>query len=96
MLDGKNKPATEKPASKEGKPARKSAKEMSDEELIKTVNRLSFEKRYKELPPEQKSKGKKFVEGMWDKAVEPALQNVARTQIEKALNNALNKTEKKT
>lgn len=96
MLDGKNKPAAEKPASKEGKPARKSAKEMSDEELIKTVNRLSFEKRYKELTPEQKSKGKKFVEGMWDKAVEPALQNVARTQIEKALNNALNKTEKKT
>lgn len=96
-LDGKpsreQKPAAAKQPS--NSPKRKPVGEMTDEELNSVVQRLTNEKKYREFNPEQVSKGKKFVEGMWDKAVQPALQSVAKSQIEKALNSALDGTSKK-
>lgn len=94
-LDGKSETKAPKTPLKQPKPARKSAKDMTDDELKDVVTRLSFEKKYNELTPVQKSKGKAFVEGMWDKAVQPALQNVARSQLEKVLNDAISNTDKK-
>lgn len=76
-------------------PKRKPVGEMTDEELNSVVQRLTNEKKYREFNPEQVSKGRKFVEGMWDKAVQPALQSVAKSQIEKALNGALDGASKK-
>lgn len=88
-LEGKTEDNDVETVAKE--PAKKTAKTMSDTELRDAVLRLTMEKQYSELTPAQTSRGKQFVEGMWDKAVQPALQNVAKTQIEKYLNDSISK-----
>lgn len=91
-LDGKKPKTAATPkikAQSSESPQRKPIKDMTDDELNRVVQRLTNEKKYREFNPEKVSKGKKFIEGMWDKAVEPALQSVAKSQLEKALNNAI-------
>lgn len=47
---------------------RKDISKMSTEELNTLVNRLALEKRYSDLTPEQKSLGKKFMDGVMESA----------------------------
>ena len=76
---------------------KKSIKDFSDQELQSIVTRMTLEKRYAELmaSPKKISRGKKFVTGMWDKAVEPALQTVAKDTVTKLVSNAVNSMLKK-
>ena len=53
---------TVKGLDKKGKVKFKNAKELSDDEIIAVVNRLTMEKRYNELMPKEISRGKKFVD----------------------------------
>lgn len=82
---------TEAPTTKpSSKPKTLDLDSLSDAELNTIVNRLNNEKRYRELNPEQVSKGKKFVKDMVEKAVVPALQEVAKEQLKKGINSAIN------
>lgn len=51
---------------------RKSTSEMSDDELMKAINRKRLEDQYNALHPEQVSKGKKFMDGLVNKVIAPA------------------------
>lgn len=53
QVEGDKKPET--------KPAKKTLKDMSDEELRAKINRIDMERRYSELTRPQKEKGNKFV-----------------------------------
>ena len=68
-------------------PKKKSVKDMSDDELRKSIARLEMEKRYNDLSPKQVSKGKQFVSDFLNKAVVPAVneagKNLARDYITK-------------
>lgn len=84
-------PKTSKSPEGESTSAKKSVRDMSDEELRQAVLRLTNEKKYQELNPVQKSRGKAFVEGMWNHAVQPALEEVAKAQLKKLLESSLDK-----
>lgn len=66
---------------KKSEPARKNAKDMSDDELVKAINRKRLEDTYNQLHPEKVSKGKALVKDFMDKSVTPALQETSRTLI---------------
>lgn len=53
---------TIKSVDKKGKVKTKTVKEFSDDELREVINRLDMEKRYKELMPQEKTRGKKFID----------------------------------
>lgn len=53
---------TIKGVDKKGKVKMKTVKEFSDDELREVINRLDMEKRYKELMPQEKTRGKKFID----------------------------------
>ena len=53
---------TVKGVDKKGKVKMKTVKEFSDDELREVINRLDMEKRYKELMPQEKTRGKKFID----------------------------------
>lgn len=53
---------TIKGVDKKGKVKKKTVKEFSDDELREVVNRLDMEKRYRELMPQEKTRGKKFID----------------------------------
>lgn len=90
-----NKPKPAAPAA----PPKKSVKDMSDAELQREVNRLQLEQRYKQLTPEQVSKGKKFAQTIMNDIVIPAAKEVGKEQLKKTLNaefdNARNKNKDK-
>ena len=70
---------------------KKSIKDFSDAELTAIVTRMRLEQSYAQLAPKQEvSKGKKFLDGMWDKAIEPAIQTVAKDVAIKILNKVVN------
>ena len=68
-----------------------SARNMTSEELNDRINKLNLEKRYKELmqqtAPEAKaaSVGKKFIEKMWNDAVQPAAAEAGKQLLKDAL-----------
>lgn len=68
-----------------------SARNMTSEELNDRINKLNLEKRYKELmqqtAPEAKaaSVGKKFIEKMWNDAVQPAASEAGKQLLKDAL-----------
>ena len=53
---------TIKGVDKKGKVKMKTVKEFSDDELREVINRLDMEKKYKELMPQEKTRGKKFID----------------------------------
>lgn len=103
-LDEKHK---EIEALKRGKPIAKSTKQhskpsvkdMSDEELRQTVNRLLMEQQYAKLNPQQVSAGQKFVKKVMNDVVAPAAtevgKNVLKDAMTKAVKNASEASKKK-
>lgn len=103
-LDEKRK---EVEALKRGKPIAKSTKQhskpsvkdMSDEELRQTVNRLLMEQQYAKLNPQQISAGQKFVKKIMNDVVAPAAtevgKNVLKDAMTKAVKNASEASKKK-
>lgn len=103
-LDEKRK---EVEALKSGKPIAKktqqsskpSVKDMSDEELRQTVNRLLMEQQYAKLNPQQVSAGQKFVKKVMNDVVAPAAtevgKNVLKDAMTKAVKNASDPFKKK-
>lgn len=103
-LDEKRK---EVEALKSGKPIAKktqqsskpSVKDMSDDELRRTVNRLLMEQQYAKLKPEQVSAGQKFVKKVMNDVVAPAAtevgKNVLKDAMTKAVKNASEASKKK-
>ena len=90
-LEGKKTEDTPKADPKpEGK---KSAKDMSDEELNAIVNRMRNEKAYNdlytELNPKTVSKGKKFVQTVTKSVVAPAATEVGKAVVKNMLNKAV-------
>ena len=63
--------STSKPSSK---PEQKSIKDMSDNELRNTINRLQLERQYQQLQPSHISKGKRFI----DKVLAPAATDAGK------------------
>lgn len=94
-------------ALKSGKPIAKSTKkhskpsvkDMSDEELRQTVNRLLMEQQYAKLNPQQVSAGQKFVKKVMNDVVAPAAtevgKNVLKDAMTKAVKNASEASKKK-
>ena len=76
-----------------------SVKDMSDEELRQTVNRLLMEQQYAKLNPQQVSAGQKFVKKVMNDVVAPAAtevgKNVLKDAMTKAVKNASEASKKK-
>lgn len=87
--DTTTKTAAKGKSSEESTPKQKSVKDMSNEELNAIVSRLDLEQRYRNHNPEQVSKGKAFVDGFIEKAVVPAIQDVAKNKIKEVLTSAV-------
>lgn len=89
----KGKPAsksTSKPTATNKQSPTKSIKDMSDAELRAVVNRLQLEQQYRNLNPQQVSKGKKFVDSVVGKVLAPAAQEVGKEVAKKLLTNVAN------
>lgn len=86
-------------AKKTQQPSRPSVKDMSDDELRRTVNRLLMEQQYAKLKPEQVSAGQKFVKKVMNDVVAPAAtevgKNVLKDAMTKAVKNASETSKKK-
>lgn len=104
-LDKKKSELDEREAALKGKTATKSAsktttankqvpsksiKDMSDAELRVVVNRLQLEQQYRNLTPQQVSKGKKFVDSVVGKVLAPAAQEVGKEVAKKLFTNMAN------
>ena len=80
-------------------PSKPSVKDMSDEELRQTVNRLLMEQQYAKLNPQQVSAGQKFVKKVMNDVVAPAAtevgKNVLKDAMTKAVKNASETSKKK-
>lgn len=74
-------------------PAKKTVKDMSDEELNALVNRMRNEKAYndlyRELNPKQVSKGQKFAQAVAKNVIAPAATEVGKKVVTTMLNKAL-------
>lgn len=67
----------------------KSAKDMSDEELNKAINRARMEDQYNALRPEPVSKGKAFINTIGGQVIKPALISSGRRALENVINKAV-------
>lgn len=74
------------------KPARKSAKDMTDAELNAAINRMQLEQRYNQLNPQQVSKGKAVATRVINNMVIPAAEDVGKQLIKSAMVKGVNKT----
>lgn len=63
------------------KPAPRTIKDMSDEELMTAINRKRLEDTYRQLHPEQISRGKAFMRDFIDKSAIPAIQEAGKGLI---------------
>ena len=77
-------------------PAKKSFKNMTDEELRDHINRMTLEKTYLDAQknlaaatPEKVSRGKKFLNGLMNDVVAPAAKNAGRAWLEDTLKDKL-------
>lgn len=68
---------------------RKSASEMTDDELRKAIDRARMEDTYNQLRPEKISGGKKFTDALIHKVIAPAATEAGRNLATKVLNNAV-------
>lgn len=87
---------TKKPTTPESKPKQKSVKEMSNDEIRKTLERIELEKRYNQLTatsPEV-SKGRQFTNRVINNMILPAAEDVGKqlikSQMTKLVNERLN------
>lgn len=72
------------------KPAKKSVKDMSDEELRSVINRIDMEKRYSDLTAPQKSKGNKFINTILKDVAAPAATDLAKQLAKSFMTKYLN------
>lgn len=89
-LKGKSVKSVSKPTANNKPSTTKSIKDMSDAELRAVVNRLQLEQQYRNLTPQQVSKGKKFVDSVVGKVLAPAAQEVGKEVAKKLLTNIAN------
>lgn len=61
------------------KAKKKTVKDMSDDEIKQAISRLELERRYKDLNPQQVSKGKQFVNDFLNKSIIPAVTDASKT-----------------
>ena len=88
----KKKKAVKKTAEKKTEePKKKSVKEMSDAELREAINRMNLEKQYRDLHPQQVSKGKKFADRVLNNIIIPAGEDVAKQLVKSGMTKAVNK-----
>lgn len=64
---------------------RKSAQEMSDEELRKVINRMNMEKQYKQLTEKELSPGRKFVQDV----IANSAKETAKKYVSKGMDKAI-------
>lgn len=76
------------------KPKPKSLSEMSNDELRDKIERVRLEQQLAALTPQEKSKGKAFVEAALNDVVVPAAKNAGRAYLEKTMKKALGLDEK--
>lgn len=76
-------------AAKSKSSTQKSYKTMSDEELSRTVKRLQLEQKYRELNPQKKSLGKRFISSVANDVIIPAAKSAGRAYVEKEIKRAL-------
>lgn len=69
---------------------KKTINEMSNEELDSLIRRKEKENRYKQLYPEQVSKGKKFMDGLKNDVILPGVKNAGQAAVAKVTSNMLN------
>lgn len=70
---------------------RKRLEDMDDAELKAVVDRIGNEKKYREAYPEKVSAGKQFIDGMLEKAIIPAIQEVSKQALKDFMTNAIKK-----
>lgn len=73
------------------KPAKKSIKDMSDEELRAVVNRLQMEKQLRDLSPKQVSRGKSIASTIGKDIILPGMIDVGKQLFKSALTSQVNK-----
>ena len=76
-----------KEAKEASKPKKRKLSELSDEELARRIRRAQMEDQYKQLRPEQATKGEGFTKTTFNKVIKPA----AISSGERFLKNALDK-----
>lgn len=69
---------------------KKTINEMSNEELDSLIRRKEKENRYKQLYPEQVSKGKKFMDSLKNDVILPGVKNAGQSAVTKVTTNMLN------
>ena len=71
----------------DAEPAKKSLKDMTDEELMSSIRRAQLEQQYSALvaKPEPVTKGNSFVKDFWDKSAVPAIQEAGKGLIKDSL-----------
>jgi hypothetical protein len=74
----------------ETEPTKKHLKDMSDEELRSTINRMDMEKRYSDLTKSQKTKGNGFIKTILTEMAAPAAIDLGKQLIKSALTKTLN------
>lgn len=87
--------AASKNGTQKGTDQHKSVKDMSDAELKAAYNRLLTENNYrnelaKSLPPQQVSKGRKFVDSVLNDVLAPAAKEVGKDVTKKILSSIVN------
>lgn len=74
----KNTKTTNKKSSISSKPEQRQISDMTDDELIRSINRLNLENKYKSLQPETVSRGKKI----FDKVIAPAATTAGKQLLQ--------------
>lgn len=76
------------------KNSKKKLSELTNDELRERIQRMELEQRYRQLTPQQKTKGQAFISTVGNQVIKPAATNAARQYLEKQLKNALGLNEK--
>lgn len=88
---GNTKAKGKKDDSEVAKPAKKSIKDMTNEELAREVTRARLEDEYRRLHPEPVSAKKKLMDKLVNEAIVPAAVNAGRSFVQKSLEKMTNK-----
>lgn len=70
---------------------KKTAKDMSDQELRDAISRLKLEEEYKRLNPQQVSSGKKFTDRIINNIIIPAAEDTTKQLVKSYMTKAVNK-----
>lgn len=73
------------------KKAKKSVKDMSDDELQTAIRRMQLEQQFSQLSPKQVSKGKAFTKRVLTNMVVPAAEDIGKQLIKTAMTKGVNK-----